>query len=176
MKRRWAGFASTTVALSAVLLTSACASIINGSHQTVKVRSKPEGARIFVDEKEVGLTPTKIELRRKERHVMRLELEGYEPYEVKFNQRASGLVFVNLLFGGLIGFGIDAATGGLYKLEPGEVDTELAVAGEKMSTGAEGTPPAADSRDAADTTIMVILVEKPDPSWEKIGRLTPITN
>ncbi|HEU4437209.1 MAG TPA: PEGA domain-containing protein, partial [candidate division Zixibacteria bacterium] len=100
--------------------------------------------------------------KRKDKHVVRIEMEGYQPYELSITRKTSGWVWGNIVFGGLIGLAVDAITGGLYKLNPEQVMGELA----QKPTGAE----------IKDGVIYVTLISSPDKSlMTKIGDLVPRT-
>lgn len=51
------------IILLAFLMTN-CAAIIHGNKQTVDFASQPSGAKVFIDGKEYGTTPTSVELKR----------------------------------------------------------------------------------------------------------------
>jgi hypothetical protein len=61
------------------------------------------GAKIFVDGKEKGETPTELVLKRKQGHLIRIELDGYDPYEISIGRRKSPWksIIGNLIIGGL---------------------------------------------------------------------------
>ena len=157
--------------LSAVVAISSCAAIIHGSTQSVEFASRPTGAKLFLDGKEVGSTPQTINLRRKGRnkgeesektsYAVKVEMEGFQPYEIKLERKLDGWIFGNILFGGLIGIVIDAATGSMYKLSPKRVDAEFAKT--TTLTKSEGS------------NIYVAVTLQPDPTWEKIGEMTKAT-
>jgi len=111
---------------SAALLTAACATIMQGTTQEVGVSSTPTDAEVIVDNQERGSTPLALDLERESQHTVRIEMDGYEPYEVTLTKSTSGWVWGNIVFGGLIGLAVDAITGGLYKLNPAQVEAELA--------------------------------------------------
>ena len=151
-------FVLRTTAGITLLASAACGTIINGSKQNVSFSSTPGGATVFVDNQQMGVTPVSLALSRKDHHNVRLELAGYQPYEVKLTRGVSGWVFGNLIFGGLPGLAIDAISGGLYKLSPDDVQATL-VSGTAMRTG-DG--------------LVVLVVLSADPSWEKIGQMEPV--
>ena len=66
--------------LTAGLVISACATIMHGSKQDVTFTSTPSNAKVLVDSMEVGHTPVVANLERKPRHVVRIELEGYQSF------------------------------------------------------------------------------------------------
>ena len=141
------------------LATWGCASIMQGSKQKVPIASTPSGAAVWIDQQDRGSTPLVAELSRKRPHVMRVVLEGYEPFEMTFTRKTSGWVWGNILLGGLIGLAIDASTGGMYKLEPKQVEATLQAQAPEQTPAREGV------------AIMVVL--RPDPAWVPIGQLSP---
>ncbi|MBD0319054.1 MAG: PEGA domain-containing protein [Gemmatimonadetes bacterium] len=146
------------VAFACVALAG-CATIVQGSNQNVSVSSMPTGAQVTIDGKNMGVTPMVAQLARKQSHKVQISMAGYQPYEIEMTKGVSGWVAGNLLFGGIPGLVIDAITGSMYKLSPDSINGELGQA--SAMTG---------PRDQ----IMVRVVLAADPSWEKIGQLTPV--
>lgn len=116
------------------VLNSGCATIIHGTTQRVPVSSVPSGKRVTVNESTAYTTPTALELSRKEHHTLQFSLEGYHPEVVKLESVTSGAVMGNILLGGLIGWGVDAASGGQYRLVPESLHVTL-----RPVTSASGT-------------------------------------
>ena len=146
----------TAAAIAAVLSLNACATIMHGGKQNVGINSTPSGATVFIDGQNMGVTPANLNLSRKDTHIVRIDLAGYQPYEMTMSRGVSGWVWGNLVFGGLIGLVVDASTGALYKLSPEQVDGQL-VTRQAMLNGR--------------TAIQVEIALSADPSWEKIGQL-----
>jgi hypothetical protein len=146
------------VSLAALVLSTGCATIMQGSHQNVGISSAPTGATILVDNQPMGTTPATVRLTRKDNHVVRLQLAGYQPYEMALSRKTSGWVWGNLVFGGIPGLAVDAITGGLYKLTPEDVNATLAAGQTSMSV---------DRRDQ----MVIAVVLAPQPGWEKVGQL-----
>ena len=75
-------------------------------------------------------TPCEIELNRKRTYKTTVSKEGYEDFVVMMEPKLStsgGTAFAgNLLVGGLIGAGVDAATGASKDLTPNNLDITLA--------------------------------------------------
>ena len=151
-------------AFTGICLTAfvACATIMHGTREGIPISSQPSGAMVTVDDTlQVGATPVSVELRRKNKtHKIKLELAGYEPFEMATTRRVSGWVWGNIVFGGLIGLVVDAATGGLYNVKPETVVAELRKQGISQV-------------DLQDGTLVVILVPKANPDWQLIGHLAP---
>jgi hypothetical protein len=143
---------------ASVVCLGACASIMHGTHQDVGISSNPTGAQVSVDGQITGKTPIVANLRRKENHIIHLELAGYKPYDTTVTRSVSGWVWGNIVIGGLIGLAVDAISGGLYKLTPEQVSGTL------LSGGTAGTIRTSDG-------IYVTVVLSPQPDWQKVGQL-----
>lgn len=140
------------------LLVTHCGTIIHGTTQEIGISSTPAQADVFIDGQLVGQTPLVETLERKKRYSISIDVEGYLPYEVVLERKVSAWAFGNIIFGGLIGLVVDAASGGLYRLSPETIDAEM----ERFSM-VPGQPP----------RLLLALVLEPDPTWEKIGQLEP---
>jgi uncharacterized protein YceK len=148
---------ATLVGLAALLMTG-CATVIHGTRQDVGISSTPTGATVTIDNLQSGTTPVFSKLRRKENHVVRLSLPGYQPMDLTLTSSVSGWVWGNVAIGGLIGLAVDAISGGMYKLSPTELSAALssnsAQVGAKRGDG-----------------IYVIVVLKPEATWAKVAQL-----
>lgn len=148
---------ASVLLLFAMISMNSCATIMHGTKQSIGIASNPIDASVWVDRVFTGKTPLITKMSRNNNHFVKIELDGYEPYEVAFTKQVSGWVFGNIIFGGVIGLAVDAISGGLYRLTPEQVQTELR---------AHQT---AYFKKSTDSCIVVVL--QPDPSWEKIGNL-----
>ncbi len=145
------------IACAPLLLLTSCATIIHGTSQRVGISSDPANADVYIDRQLIGQTPMCADLCRRDNHVVRIELDGYQPFEAEFRKELSGWVFGNIVFGGFIGIAVDAISGGLYKLTP----TQVAIQLRKN-----------DCRVVEQNACSFIgVVLEPDASWEKIGTL-----
>lgn len=107
------------------MLGSGCATIIHGTTQEIPVTSEPPGATVATTGDVKTTTPGKLELKRKTGHVLTFTKEGYKPETTKLESVLSGAVAGNIIAGGLIGWGVDAATGGDSRLVPESVHVIL---------------------------------------------------
>jgi len=142
------------------LATWGCATIMQGSDQKVPIESTPSGAVVSIDQQEHGHTPLVASLIRKSPHVVRIVLVGYQPYEMTFTRKTSGWVWGNILLGGLIGLAVDASTGGMYKLEPAQVEATLRAQAPGQVARRDG--------------VAILVVLRADSAWVPIGQLSPI--
>lgn len=104
-------------------LTTGCASIVTGHNQPVSVETRYKGAMIKEAscklENDKGTwfvtTPGSVTVRRSfgDLHV-RCEKEAIEPGILTVKSTTKAMAFGNALFGGLVGAGVDIATGAAY--------------------------------------------------------------
>ncbi len=106
-------------------LTTGCATIIKGTTQGVPISSDPSGADILVDGMLVGTTPTDVELKRKRDHLIVIEKKNYSPKNIAVVKNVGGAVWGNIIAGGLIGWGVDAASGAQNNLTPKTIFVRL---------------------------------------------------
>jgi hypothetical protein len=139
-------------------ILSSCASIIDGTKQKVSFSSNPSNADVTIDGRAVGKTPLTEDLSKKDTHSVKINLAGYHPYEMTLIRKVNSWVWGNIVFGGFIGLGVDALTGGLYELTPTQVNADLKVKGISSA--------AVDHK-----SLYVTVALQPDKSWKKIGEL-----
>jgi hypothetical protein len=145
-----------TLVVASVLLWG-CATIMHGSSQKIGISSSPAGAKVTVDTTAYGNTPLFAKLKRGDDHIVTIELESFQKVQLTITKSASGWVWGNIIFGGLIGLAVDAATGGLYDLSPEQLNAEL----KKQNIGAT----------IKNDGVYIVTVLRPDPSWQKISAL-----
>lgn len=115
--------------LALILTLTACATIMHGTSQELGISSNPSGAKVTIGNQDFGSTPVIADLKRGKEHIVKIELEGYLPYETTLTKKVSGWVWGNIVFGGLIGLAVDAISGGLYNLTPEQIQAELRAEG-----------------------------------------------
>jgi len=153
---------SIAAAATALLLVG-CATIMHGTSQDIGFQSAPTNAKITVDGLPMGNTPVVAKLSRKDNHIVKLSLDGYQPFEATITRGTSGWVWGNIVFGGLIGLAVDAMSGGLYNLSPSQVSGQLV-----QGVLPQGKPPTAMlTKDG----IYIAVVLRADSSWQRIGTL-----
>jgi hypothetical protein len=116
--------------ISGLLITTiGCASITRGSKDTLVVNSDPSGAKVSLSIGLSGKTPCVFKVSRKGGFVVKIEKEGYETIEIQVVGQISGSgaagMAGNILLGGIIGAGVDAATGATKDLKPNPIDVKL---------------------------------------------------
>jgi hypothetical protein len=109
------------VAVCSVLVTlTGCGAIFNGTRQTIQANSAPSAATIEVSPTdEEYTTPASMSLERKSNYVLTFSKEGYTSAKFNIQRKLSGGILVlDVLFTGLLGVIVDAATGAWYNLSP----------------------------------------------------------
>ena len=120
----------------AVIVLSACSSIVSKSEYSVAINSTPDGATFVVTNRSgqkvhSGITPASVTLKssagyfKGETFTIILDKEGYSPKVFTLNSSLDGWYWGNILFGGLVGMLIvDPVTGAMYNL-PDRVDISI---------------------------------------------------
>ncbi len=83
--------------LLAASVSTGCATIAHGSKQDVMVLSDPTAANVFIGSKQVGVTPVRLTLKRRNRTVLRFEKDGFEATEIPLKRGADGWLTADLL-------------------------------------------------------------------------------
>lgn len=100
----------TSLLCCCIFLTS-CAAILNGSRDTLRIDSDPQGAKVYIDGSHVGRTPIAYSVDQKIDHTVDFRLEGYESISrIVTSSLGAGWIVADLIFTGLLGILIDAAT------------------------------------------------------------------
>ena len=118
-----------SLVLAVFALLSGCATITRGSTQDFTVDSDPQGARVAFSNGGICETPCTVEKQRKYPFTVTVEKECHEPVtaHVTSSVATSGAVGMagNALIGGVIGIGVDVATGATKDLQPNPLFVEL---------------------------------------------------
>ncbi len=112
---------------SACLIFSAtgCATIVNGKTQEVAIATNPPGATVNIDNAQTVLTPATVNLRRNKDYVFTITKDGFQTQTIPVTGVLSGWLLGNILLGGIIGGGVDAATGSGFTLTPETINITL---------------------------------------------------
>jgi hypothetical protein len=146
--------------VSLAFLLSACATVTRGSNQAWQAESEPSGARVETSNGfQCSSTPCAIRMPRRSEFVATFTKEGYRTVRVQVtNQVASGGALGmagNVLVGGIIGAGVDVATGATLEIVPNPAHVVM----EPLAEGEENIPveiepvvrePVAEERDGGE--------------------------
>jgi hypothetical protein len=117
--------------LLGLLLLPGCATIFEGTSQSVTISTDPPGADCTVDRAgsrvgQVNPTPGSIHIDKSKNDLSVLcKHTGYQPATVAQSAKFQATTFGNILFGGLVGVVVDAASGANFEY-PKDVKLTLA--------------------------------------------------
>jgi len=112
------------------ILLNSCATLTRGTEEALEIKTDPPGATAkILQTGEMCQTPCALIKKRKDEFTVRIEKEGYKPLEIPVRSviaeaGAAGMAG-NVILGGIIGAGIDAATGATKRLVPNPIDVKL---------------------------------------------------
>jgi hypothetical protein len=132
---------------AAAVLCTGCASIVSGHNQSVSVKTTSDGNDVSGAQCELTndkgswytTTPGSVTVRRSYNElVVTCKLAGMTPGTDRVKSSTKGMAFGNVIFGGVIGAGIDVASGAAY-----DYPTLINIA---MPSGAAGAPVASATK------------------------------
>ncbi|MEK9661154.1 MAG: hypothetical protein VW644_05390, partial [Alphaproteobacteria bacterium] len=118
------GAARAAALLFAMSMLGACASIVEGTDQSVTVLTEPAGAKceLIRDSQTIAIvnpTPGTVQVDKSKNHIaVHCEKEDYEKAAGTLASSFQGMTFGNILFGGIVGVAIDASSGAMNKYPP----------------------------------------------------------
>lgn len=110
MRRRTMGL--LLVVCWTALSLQGCVTLLGKRTQSVIVTARPAGTRVLVDGEFKGLTPLALRVPRPTPHVIRFEMDGYRPVEVRLKKRKNwtAIVLPNLIWS-VLAYGPAAISG-----------------------------------------------------------------
>lgn len=118
-------FPRIVAAFTALIFLPGCASIVAGTHKTVRVQSDPPGAIVRLDGDTRAITPGVLHPSTRSNHLVRVEMAGYEPFEVELVRKHSAWEWGNIVFAAAPGVAFDGITGAVYSFHPDRLDVKL---------------------------------------------------
>ena len=111
------------IVIFTITITS-CATLFSGTKDRIYFTTNVPGARVLIDGVEVCKTPCNENITRKVgESQIEFKLEGYETKVINLSKTFNVVSILN--FGNLIGWGIDIATGAVFKYDKRAYDIEL---------------------------------------------------
>lgn len=122
--------ARAAAVLCAAASLGACATVTRGSSDAWEVNTDPNGAKVVTSNgHQCPSTPCSIKMKRKSNFTATITKAGYKDASVSVTHKTSngGAAGVagNVLLGGVIGLGVDLATGASQDLTPNPVNLKL---------------------------------------------------
>lgn len=107
--------------LGITLLSSGCASIVDGNTQSVSFASNPDSATVFLNGAPVGKTPVTIPLKRRAgAQTLKFTKEGYKDLEMPLTSTLNPWFLGNIVTGGLLGSTTDGLSGAAFAYAPNQ--------------------------------------------------------
>jgi hypothetical protein len=120
------------LAAAIVLPCLGCASVTRGTTENISIATTPAGATAEIsglDNPTACVTPCVVQAKRNADITVTINKEGYEPQIIPLTKEIPGSGAAgfagNVLLGGLIGMGVDAATGAAQDHQPNPVIVTL---------------------------------------------------
>jgi hypothetical protein len=154
------------VALAAIAPLCACATVVEGTSQSITINTEPQGAECHLNRKgkEIGAiaqTPGSVRIDKSGADItVTCTKDGYQETKVTSSSKFVGTTAGNIIAGGVIGIVVDAASGANY-VYPDSVQVALAPAGAPVA--ARTTPVAAAPAAATKAPTSVAPAEAAEP-------------
>src|SRR5690242_3292098 len=117
------------VVVALALACGACATVIRGTTDGVGFNSTPSGAEVHTSNALGCVTPCTLTIKKNEEFIATFEKPGYLPQQIPVSRQVVGggvaATAGNVILGGLIGLGVDAATGAGFEHVPNPVNVVL---------------------------------------------------
>lgn len=132
-----------------MVCTTGCATITRGTTEAWTVQTEPSGAAVTLSTGEECISPCTLKLKRKVPFTVTLLKQGYTKVTTDIISQIAGAgaagMAGNVLVGGIIGVGIDAASGATKELKPNplivSLEPETPVVAGEVAAAAEPAAP-----------------------------------
>jgi len=127
---------NVVLAVGSTILLSGCATLFEGTSQSVSIVTDPAGANCMVDRSgariaQVNPTPGSIHIDKSKNDLsIHCEHVGYQAATIASSPRFQGTTFGNIIAGGMVGVIVDAASGANFAYPP---DVQIKMAPEMAS-------------------------------------------
>ncbi len=149
----------TLMLFGAAALLGGCATIVEGRSQTVTLLTEPDGAACHLnrDGEIIGVvnpTPGTVTVSKSAQNIdVRCELAGHQEGFVVIDSRFQGMTAGNILFGGVIGLGVDAASGAMHH-SPDQITVNLRQADSPPAAPAQPSSPLVSAAEPVQTSAL----------------------
>lgn len=111
-----------TIIAALVIVFTGCASITRGTKEVVVIDTTPQDAEVRLSTGMTGRSPASFEVGRRDTITVMISKPGYVSRTIVLQSEVGGGgaagMAGNVLFGGIIGAGVDAGTGAMYEHKP----------------------------------------------------------
>jgi hypothetical protein len=97
-----------------------CATVIKGTDQNITFKTEPEGAKVTVSGRVLGLTPLTANVEKGKNQSFTFEKEGYKTFTGQLSTSTEGVTFIAVLAGlsGFFSTTTDSVTGAIHEFSP----------------------------------------------------------
>lgn len=117
------------ILLAAAFALGGCATVTRGTTNQIQIVSEPSGASVLTSMNQSCMTPCTLTVSRRDEFSVTISKEGYESQVVAVRTQLAGSgaagLAGNLLIGGIVGAGVDVATGSALEHVPNPVSVLL---------------------------------------------------
>lgn len=117
------------VLVFSLAMMTGCATITRGTSEAWVVESDPSGADVKLSTGQECVTPCALKLKRKTAFSVTITKAGYKTVDTEILSQVAGAgaagMAGNVLVGGIIGIGVDAASGATKELKPNPLIVNL---------------------------------------------------
>lgn len=132
------------LAMALAAFCGGCATVLRGTTEGVGFNSTPSGAEVHTSNGLGCVTPCTLTINKNEEFIATFEKPGFVPQQIPVSREVVGggvaATAGNIIAGGIIGLGVDAATGAGYQHVPNPVSVVLV----PEATPSRSGPPSAD--------------------------------
>jgi hypothetical protein len=132
---------------AAALTLAGCATVTRGTTNQIQINSSPSGADVRLSTGMTCTTPCTLSVSRKDEFTVVISKPGYVTQSIPVRTQLAGAGAAgfagNVLVGGVIGMGVDAATGSTLEHVPNPIDVTLTPVGgasPRHGRGRRGAP------------------------------------
>jgi hypothetical protein len=117
------------LAMALAAMCGGCATVIRGTTDEVGFNSTPSGAEVHTSNGLGCVTPCTLTVKKNEEFIATFQKDGYAPQQIPVTRQVVGggvaATAGNIILGGVIGLGVDAATGAGFEHTPNPVSVVL---------------------------------------------------
>lgn len=125
----WGIVVRIVLTLALAVSCAGCATVLRGTTEGIGFNSSPSGAEVHTSNGLGCVTPCTLTIKKNEEFIATFEKQGFVPQQVPVARQVVGAGVAatagNIIAGGLIGIGVDAATGAGYEHVPNPVSVVL---------------------------------------------------
>ncbi|REL24834.1 PEGA domain-containing protein [Rhodohalobacter sp. SW132] len=112
------------ISIISFLVIASCATLTQGTKQTVTINSNVDGAQVYLEGAQIGTTPFVGEIP-KNKEALTIQKDGYRTHTLSFSKSLEPIFWGNIISGGTIGSLTDFVSGAAYSYSPSSYQVEM---------------------------------------------------